>query len=362
VTEPGDLIAERYRLTSRIGRGPLAPDYVATVGSQVASALLAAHAEGIVHRDVKPGNVLIAPDGVAKIADFGISRAVGDGTVTGSGFIAGTPAYLAPEVAAGGEAGNATDVFSLGATLYAAVEGHPPFGSGDNPDDNPIALLHRVAAGEITPPRQAGVLTDVLTWMLRRGPDERPTMAEAHGALTAVAEGQVPPPPRPRNPTLILPARRGPSRRVIIAGAAAAALLAAGVWIGVAVGGGSQPPAQAGSGAGPGSSTTPASAPCQAEFSVKGSWPDHYQGEVTIRADSGRLKGWTVAWALPAGHEIEQLWGGELNQDGSSVTVADAGWNGQLSSGQSATFGFNAKAPEFDQADFEAPILTCRSP
>ncbi|MEU4743081.1 serine/threonine-protein kinase, partial [Actinosynnema sp. NPDC023658] len=130
-------------LADRIARGPLPAERVVPIGAQVASALAAAHAAGIVHRDVKPGNVLVADDGTAKITDFGIARAAWDVTVTRAGVLAGTPAFLSPEVARGGEPGPESDVFALGATLYAAVEGRPPFGAGDNA----IALLHAVAAG-----------------------------------------------------------------------------------------------------------------------------------------------------------------------------------------------------------------------
>ena len=130
-------------------RGTLPPDEVAMIGAQVADALAEAHAAGIVHRDVKPDNVLITADGTAKITDFGVSRAAGDATVTATGFMAGTPAYLAPEVALGEDADFRSDVFSLGATLYAALEGEPPFGV----DENAIAMLHKVAAGEVRPPR-----------------------------------------------------------------------------------------------------------------------------------------------------------------------------------------------------------------
>jgi serine/threonine protein kinase len=163
-------------------RGPLPPAQVARIGSQIASALAAAHEAGIVHRDIKPGNVLLAEDGTAKITDFGISRAVGDSTVTGAGILAGTPAYLAPEVAQGQKAGFAADVFSLGATLYAAVEGVPPFGLGDNP----LALVFRIANSEITPPRQSGSLTPVLAWLLDRDPARRPAMQQAQDALATI--------------------------------------------------------------------------------------------------------------------------------------------------------------------------------
>lgn len=147
---------------------------VARIGAEVASALAAAHDVGIVHRDVKPANVLVAPDGTAKISDFGISHAMGDVSLTSSGLVTGTPAYLAPEVARGEPATPASDVFSLGSTLYAVLEGHPPFGT----HDNPMALLHRVASGEIEPPRRAGVLTALLTSMLAVRPQDRPGMGE----------------------------------------------------------------------------------------------------------------------------------------------------------------------------------------
>jgi serine/threonine protein kinase len=172
-------------------RGVLPLDDVAKIGSQIASALAAAHQAGIVHRDIKPGNVLLADDGTVKITDFGIAHAVGDVTVTATGILAGTPAYLAPEVARGNDAGFPSDVFSLGATLYTALEGTPPFGLSDNP----IAQLHQVASGEIIPPRQSGLLTPILLRLLQRDPDRRPTMQQAQEALaTALARSEGGPP------------------------------------------------------------------------------------------------------------------------------------------------------------------------
>jgi eukaryotic-like serine/threonine-protein kinase len=164
-------------------QGTIEPRTVARIGRQVADALDAAHQAGIVHRDVKPGNVLLGADGTVKITDFGISRATGDLTLTRTGMLAGTPAYLAPEVARGEDSTSASDVFSLGATLYAAVEGMPPFGA----DDNALALLHAVAAGKVVPPSQAGPLTALLMRLLRDDPAERPTAAQARQELGRIA-------------------------------------------------------------------------------------------------------------------------------------------------------------------------------
>lgn len=162
-------------------RGSLPASEAAEIGAQAAAALAAAHAAGIVHRDVKPGNILLDDTGTVKITDFGISRALDDKTVTQTGMLAGTPAYLAPEIARGQPPDRASDVFSLGATLYHAVEGKPPFGN----NGNPLALLHAVASGEVPPPQQAGGLTPVLMSLLSPDPEDRPTMAEAAEALTA---------------------------------------------------------------------------------------------------------------------------------------------------------------------------------
>lgn len=158
---------------------PLAPAEVARIGTQVAAALAAAHRAGIVHRDVKPGNVLIADDGSAKITDFGISHAFDDITLTSTGMVTGTPAYLAPEVARGAGSDFASDVYSLGATLYMAVEGQPPFGT----DENPMAVLHRVTSGQWEPPTRSGPLTPVLTSMMAVDPRERPSMVEVANTL-----------------------------------------------------------------------------------------------------------------------------------------------------------------------------------
>jgi hypothetical protein len=166
--------------------GPLEPRRAAEIGRQIADGLAAAHAAGIVHRDIKPSNVLIGLDGTVKITDFGVSRAADDVQLTRTGLIAGTPAYLAPEVARGQTPTPASDVFALGSTIYASVEGTPPFGL----NDNAYAMLYTVGGGEVRPPQRAGALTGTLMWMLDKDPDRRPTAAQARDELALVAAGR----------------------------------------------------------------------------------------------------------------------------------------------------------------------------
>ncbi|WP_296394238.1 serine/threonine-protein kinase [Williamsia sp.] len=181
---PSRSVAQILHTTTTL---PIA--HAAHIGAQVAAAMATAHSEGIVHRDIKPGNILIANTGRAagtvKISDFGISRAKDDVANVESGVITGTPAYFAPELARGGEPTEASDVYSLGATVYTAVEGEPPFGV----DEDSLVLLHRVARGEINPPTRAGDLTPVLLGMLEPSPGRRPTMAQARDQLARIAAG-----------------------------------------------------------------------------------------------------------------------------------------------------------------------------
>ncbi|WP_280274703.1 serine/threonine-protein kinase [Nocardia wallacei] len=167
----------------------LPPIEVAQIGAQVADALAAAHAAGITHRDIKPGNILVADRGAevgkVKLSDFGISAGTGDPHDELDDVITGTPAYLPPEVARGARPTEASDVFSLGATLYTAIEGQPPYGLDDDND----AIVMRAAMAQIIPPSRSGALTPVLLHMMEPAPQRRPSMAEARNEILTAAFG-----------------------------------------------------------------------------------------------------------------------------------------------------------------------------
>src|SRR5690606_40169292 len=150
--------------------GPMPPAKAATIGLQLLEALRAAHAAGVLHRDVKPDNVLLTEDGRAVLTDFGIATTEDEAPVTRTGILIGTPAFMAPERAAGGAAEAASDLWSLGVTLYVAVEGHSPFHRS-----NALATLSAVMHAEPAPLARAGVLAPVLLGLLRKNPADRMT-------------------------------------------------------------------------------------------------------------------------------------------------------------------------------------------
>ncbi|WP_019932919.1 serine/threonine-protein kinase [Nocardia sp. BMG111209] len=167
----------------------LPPVEVAQIGAQVADALAAAHAVGITHRDIKPGNILVADRGgevgKAKLSDFGIAAGAGDLAGEQEDMITGTPAYMPPEVARGAQPTAASDVYSLGATLYTAVEGQTPYGF----DEDQNVIVTRAAMAQIIPPSRSGPLTEVLLHMMEPAPQRRPTMAEARNEILAAVFG-----------------------------------------------------------------------------------------------------------------------------------------------------------------------------
>jgi eukaryotic-like serine/threonine-protein kinase len=167
-------------------RGRLTPDDAAPILAQVASALAAAHGAGIVHRDVKPSNILVAPDGQVKLSDFGIARTSGDPALTQTGLVTGSPAYLSPEVASGQQATAATDVWSWGATLFHALEGRPPYQVGDNL----LGALYRIVHEEPPVSVAAGWLAPVLAATMTRDPRQRWPMVQAQRFVEAGPETQ----------------------------------------------------------------------------------------------------------------------------------------------------------------------------
>lgn len=164
--------------------GALPPERVAAIGLQVLDALEAAHAEEILHRDVTPRNVLVGDDGRIVLTDFGIASIDGASALTQTGAIIGSPGYIAPERLRGRAAGPESDLWSLGATLYFAVEGRRAYSA----DQTPV-LIGMVLSEEPGPARRAGPLEPVLRGLLTKDPAERMTVHEVRLRLRAVAGG-----------------------------------------------------------------------------------------------------------------------------------------------------------------------------
>jgi hypothetical protein len=206
-------------------QGPVPARELGGLGRQVLSALVAAHEAGILHRDVKPSNILVTEEGRAVLTDFGIAVAEGDSSLTQTGMVAGSPSFLAPERARGEVAGPASDLWSLGATLYAAMVGRSPFERGDT-----MATLSALLTEEPNYSRIPPALHPVLKGLLQRDPAQRLTPEQADEMLAILAgEGPQAKGGRRRADTHKAPAKSpadgdrpgGRSRTLLVAGVAA---------------------------------------------------------------------------------------------------------------------------------------------
>ncbi|MFD5519437.1 protein kinase [Streptomyces sp. NPDC127066] len=164
--------------------GPLDPQRAAHIGAEVLAALRAAHEAGVLHRDVKPGNVLMANDGRVVLTDFGIATVEGSSALTMTGEVIGSPEFLAPERALGRTPGPESDLWSLGVMLYAAVEGNSPFRQ-----PTPLSTLRAIVDEPLPPPRRAGPLAPVIEGLLAKDPAERTSADSAERELRVVAAG-----------------------------------------------------------------------------------------------------------------------------------------------------------------------------
>jgi serine/threonine protein kinase len=170
-------------LSSVLARGPLPPEEAARVGLGILDGLDVAHTAGVLHRDIKPSNVIVGPDGRVVLTDFGVATLDSDPGDTTTGVVVGSPSYVAPERAHGHKPTPASDLWGLGATLYAAVEGRPPYDG-----DTAMSILHAITTQQAPRCSQcAGPLADLVERLLDRDPARRPTPGEARAALTAAA-------------------------------------------------------------------------------------------------------------------------------------------------------------------------------
>ncbi|MFD3373939.1 MULTISPECIES: protein kinase [unclassified Streptomyces] len=174
-------------LADLLDKGPLGPARAAEIGAGILAALRAAHAAGVLHRDVKPANVLLAADGRVVLTDFGIATVEGDSSLTRTGEVIGSPEYLPPERALGRTPGPESDLWSLGVLLYAAVEGISPYRQ-----NTPLSTLRAIVDDELPPARRAGPLGSVIEGLLRKEPADRTPAEQAEKNLRLVAAGGTP--------------------------------------------------------------------------------------------------------------------------------------------------------------------------
>ena len=204
-----ELLEARSLADMVIEDGPVSPRVVAKIGIALLGALEVAHAHGVLHRDVKPANVLICTDGRCVLTDFGVARMPTDVQLTTPGMVLGSPHFISPERAMGSDFGPPSDLFSLGVTLYTAIEGRPPFDKGD-----PIETMHAVVEDPPTPAQRAGSLTAVLMGLLEKDPAQRFDVPTARTMLRQQLAGPLAskaPPHMMTDPYSVVPSQRPPA-------------------------------------------------------------------------------------------------------------------------------------------------------
>ncbi|GIM91332.1 serine/threonine-protein kinase [Paractinoplanes toevensis] len=204
-----ELLDARSLADMVIEDGPVTPRVVAKIGIALLGALEVAHAHGVLHRDVKPANVLICSDGRCVLTDFGVARMPTDIQLTTPGMVLGSPHFISPERAMGSDFGPPSDLFSLGVTLFTAVEGRPPFDKGD-----PIETMHAVVEDPPAPAVRAGSLTPVLMGLLEKDPARRMDVQTARTMLRQQLAGPLAskaPPHMTTDPYSVVPAQRPPA-------------------------------------------------------------------------------------------------------------------------------------------------------
>jgi serine/threonine protein kinase len=204
-----ELLDARSLADMVIEDGPVSARVVAKIGIALLGALEVAHAHGVLHRDVKPANVLICNDGRCVLTDFGVARMPTDVQLTTPGMVLGSPHFISPERAMGNEFGPPSDLFSLGVTLYTAIEGRPPFDKGD-----PIETMHAVVEDPPAPTVRAGSLTPVLMGLLEKDPARRMDVPTARTILRQQLAGPLAsksPPHMMTDPYSVVPAQRPPA-------------------------------------------------------------------------------------------------------------------------------------------------------
>ncbi|MEV7622330.1 protein kinase [Actinoplanes sp. NPDC089786] len=205
-----ELLEARSLADMIIEDGPIPPRVVAKIGIALLGALEVAHAHGVLHRDVKPANVLICTDGRCVLTDFGVAKLPTDVQLTTPGMVLGSPHFISPERAMGNDFGPPSDLFSLGVTLYTAVEGRPPFDKGD-----PIETMHAVVEDPPTPSVRAGSLDPILMGLLEKEPSRRFDAQTARTMLRQQLAGPLAsksPPHMTTDPYSVVPSQRPPAQ------------------------------------------------------------------------------------------------------------------------------------------------------